>query len=291
MAEVELKTGYVKSFDDEKIFYEIHGSSGEVIFFVYGIACLFNHWHKQISYFSPHHKTIMYDFRGHHNTSIPKDKNTLTIHSLAKDLLAIIDQHKIQKVHVVGHSFGSQVVLEAYNIRPDLFKTMTLINGFYKNPFYKYVDKKLIQEGINNIVRLYNKTPKVVSGLWKNLVNNPLLIPLSNLMGGFNLSHTKIEDVQIYSNGVSQLDLRVFLTLFSDMVNYDGSEIVKHISCPAQIIGGGSDSITPPEQQKSFVTLNKNLLIEIIPKGSHCVQLDFPQVVNQLIGDLIKKSK
>lgn len=280
MFEVELKANKFKSFDGEEIYYEVHGKQGEPIIFVYGIGCLFNHWHKQISYFSKSNVTVMYDFRGHHSSPVPKDKSSLTINSLARDLLSLKEHLGLKSAHVVGHSFGCQVVLEAYSLEQDFFKTITLINGFYKNPFQRFLDKKIISEGISNVIKLYNKSPQLVSSLWKNLASNPLLIPISNLLGGFNLAHTKIEDIEIYSKGISHLDIRVFLTFFGEMVEYNGMEIVKSLNCPTLVIGGGSDSITPPAEQQRFQEINPNVRVVTIENGSHCAQLDFPDQVN-----------
>ena len=57
---IEKQTGYFSSFDGTKIYYESRGA-GEPIIFVYGIACLINHWHHQLSYFSESYQTITFD--------------------------------------------------------------------------------------------------------------------------------------------------------------------------------------------------------------------------------------
>ena len=66
---IEKKTGYYKAFDGTPIYYETRGS-GEPIVFIYGIACLMNHWHHQVEFFSKTHQVILFDIRGHHK-SVP----------------------------------------------------------------------------------------------------------------------------------------------------------------------------------------------------------------------------
>ena len=113
MDSVVKETGFFKSFDQSPIYYEARGS-GEPLFFCYGIGCLFNHWDPQIRHFGKTRKAIMMDYRGHHKTPIPTDKETLTIESLADDIISFCEQKNINKADFVGHSFGCQVLLAVH---------------------------------------------------------------------------------------------------------------------------------------------------------------------------------
>ena len=62
---INVQSGFVRSYDGTPIHYEVRGK-GEPIVFVYGIACLMNHWHYQVEYFSQFRQVITFDLRGHH---------------------------------------------------------------------------------------------------------------------------------------------------------------------------------------------------------------------------------
>ena len=126
-------TGKFKSFDGTEIYYESRGQ-GDPIVFVYGIACLMNHWHHQVSFFSKNYQVITFDLRGHHRSGIPEDQSHLNLHSIARDIPVLLRELGLTQAHFVGHSFGAQVLLSAYDQAPSIFKSITFVNGFAKNP-------------------------------------------------------------------------------------------------------------------------------------------------------------
>src|ERR1700761_2449896 len=89
-------TGTFKSYDGTEIYYEIRGK-GKPLILNYGIGCLINHWRPQIRYFSESYQVIVYDYRGHHNSEIPKDMSEMSIDALAKDLKALMAHLQIEK--------------------------------------------------------------------------------------------------------------------------------------------------------------------------------------------------
>ncbi len=289
MDSVLKQTGYFKSFDGTPIYFEKRGD-GPPIIFCYGVGCLFNHWSPQIRYFSKSYSTVLFDYRGHHRTPIPEDKSTLTIEALAKDLLALCDHLGYEKVTFVGHSFGSQVLFKAYEIAPDRFQSLVAINGVYRNPFSLMIDVENLVEIINQFKKVYNWAPGLFSTLWEKGVTNPLLVPLSSLTGGFNLSKTSLKDIEIYAKGVSSIDMRVFITFFEQMIEYSAENVLSKISAPTLIIAGSKDGLTPMDEQKRMHELIYKSELYVVHYGSHCTQLDFPEMVNLKIQQFMESS-
>lgn len=289
MESVLKEAGYFSSFDQETIYYESRGQGAPMVF-CYGVGCLFNHWFPQMRYFSKTHKVYMFDYRGHHKSPIPENKDSLTIDSLARDLIALCETQGVTQADFVAHSFGSQVLETAYSIRPELFRTMTFINGLYRNPFAAMADSETLIEIINQAKKLYNISPGLLTSLWEKGVTNPLLVPLSSLTGGFNLSKTALKDIEIYAKGVSAIDFRVFITFFEQMIAFDGEPLLSQIQCPTLIICGSKDALTPIDEQERIHELILNSELYVIPYGSHCTQLDFPEMVNLKIQNFMEKA-
>jgi len=290
MDSVIKKTGFFESFDGEQIYFETRGSGAPMIF-CYGIGCLFNHWSPQVKHFSKSRLVSMLDYRGHHKSPIPQDKESLTIESLSKDIVRYCEINGLNNVDFVGHSFGCQVLLQTYKTNPELFNSFTFVNGCYRNPFQHMMPADDLVGLINQAKKLYNQAPTVFSTLWEKGVTNPLLVPLSSLTGGFNLSKTAFKDIEIYARGVSAIDLRVFLTFFEDMVGFDGEEILSKINVPSLIICGSKDALTPMDEQEKMHELIASSELYPVPYGSHCTQLDFPEMVNLKIQHFIEKKK
>lgn len=276
---VPKETGYVKSFDGTKIYYEVRGE-GRPLVFAYGIGCLINHWNHQIRHFSKSYKTIAFDYRAHHKSEIPQSREHLTIDALAQDIEAIVTQLHLDKVGLFGHSFGAQVSIRTYDMFPELISNLVFINGFAANPIQGMFGNDLASTFFHLFREGYESLPETLSYLWRTAVNNPLAIQLSALAGGFNLQLTHLKDIEIYARGVAAIDLSAFITLFENMMNYDGRPVLERIAVPTLIIAGKNDSVTPLKHQEDMHRKIKGSEYLMVPYGSHCTQLDMPELVN-----------
>ena len=277
---VKKRTGYFNSFDGNKTYFEVRGE-GEPIIMAYGLACQFNHWIHQINYFSKNYSTIVFDYRGHHKTATPVAEENLSIAAIAKDISLLCHHLDIKKAHFFAHSLGVPILLKAYEHYPEFFKSLVFINGFVKNPIKGMFG---LTEILENFFYLFKKghgeAPHITSAVWKTILANPLAGPSLSLAGGFNFSLTALKDIEIYTRGVSLVDLDVFTVLFEDMLHFDGEEVLPQIKCPTLVISGEKDAVTPWDHQEIILKKVENSKLLKVPYGSHCTQLDFPEFVN-----------
>lgn len=287
---IRKKTGTFSSFDGTKIYYEIRGE-GPPIVLAYGIGCLMNHWRHQVSYFSPSHQIVLFDYRGHHKSDIPNDLNNLDISSVAKDLISLLDFLNIRSASFWGHSFGAQVLLQTYDLSPSLFHSLVLINGFASNPIKGMYGIDFGTHCFKLLKQSYKEFPETTKYFWKWGVLHPLSIPIMSLAGGFNLNLTSVKDIEIYVRGISSMDLDVFTKLFENMLSYNGTSILKKVHVPALIICGDKDNVTPKTHQKDLHRLIKGSQFQSVPYGTHCTQLDMPDFVNLRIEKFLNENK
>lgn len=276
---VPLKSGYFSSHDGTRIYYEVRGE-GEPVVLVYGIACLMNHWHYQTDYFCRKFQVITFDIRGHHKSEVPQDPSENSIEGIAKDIPYLLRELGIKKAHLVGHSFGAQVLLKTYDLSPGIFKTLSFVNGFAKNPIKGMFGLDIVEPFFKLVKTAYNKSPETLSQIWKVSTDNFVAMIGTGLVGGFNLRLTPFKDIQIYMHGVSQLSLQSFILFFEDMMNFEGESIAPQIQCPTLIISGEKDMVTPHHFQTELHQLIKGSEFVEVPYGSHCTQLDFPDYIN-----------
>ncbi len=285
---IEKASGHVDSFDGTPIYYELRGK-GEAIVFVYGIACLINHWHFQIEHFSRSYQTLAFDIRGHQKSQPLQNMENLKIEHLAQDIQALLKNLGIKKAHFLGHSFGAPVILKLYQMNPSLFYSITFINGFSQNPIKNMFGLSIVDKVFYFIKNQYEIAPDFWNKLWKSSVDQPLSMLLAGAAGGFNLETAQMKDIEIYAHGVSRMDLRIFMRLFEELMNFDGDSILPEIQVPTLIISGGKDNVTPQGFQKKFHEKIPTSEFVYVPYGSHCTQLDFPEFTNLKIEDFIEK--
>ncbi len=288
MSLIPKRTGYFKSFDGTRLYYEVRGQGAPLIL-NYGIGCLINHWRHQIKHFSQAYSVIAYDYRAHHRSEIPENHENLNVDALSEDLKALMHHLEIPTASVWAHSFGAQVVLRFYEQYPELVQNMVLINGFAQNPLKGMFGTDLSQSAFQWFKTGYQVLPETLSFLWKAGIQNPLAVQLSALAGGFNLQLTSLKDVEIYARGMASMDINAFIRLFESMLNYDARPGLHKIQLPVILIGGVKDTITPPKYQEEMQTQIKGSELYLVPYGTHCSQLDMPDLVNLKIEKFLHR--
>jgi pimeloyl-ACP methyl ester carboxylesterase len=270
--------GYVKSFDDTKLFYSIEGK-GIPLVFCYGLVCSSLHWTYQIDYFQNDYKTVWFDYRGHHNSEMPKDLKSLTLENMAMDLGILLDELDIKEAVFLGHSMGVNTVLELYRQQPHRVRGMVLANGTAKPPLETLFRSNALQSAFKLLNAAYRKSPQMVSLFWKLQKGNPIARSLVTF-GGFNPHLTPPEDVALYVDQVASMDPGILINLINNYDTYDASAWLHTIKVPTLILAGEQDNVIPIEQQELMKQLIPNSRMVRIPHGSHCPQMDLPELVN-----------
>lgn len=285
---IEKQTGYYTALDGTPIYYETHGK-GEPIIFIYGIACLMNHWHPQVEFFSKTHQVILFDIRGHHKSVPVKNIENMSFEHLAFDLKGLLNHLGHKSAHVVGHSFGVPYQIKSYEQFPEIFKSLTFVNGFARNPLKKLFGLEFVEPLFQFLKNQHANAPDLWNSLWRSTVDNPLAFQIAALSGGFNIKLTQFKDIEMYCRGVSRLELPLFFKLFEQLLNFEGTHILPHIDKPALVIAGDRDFLTPSSYQKELVAQIPHAEYVLVPYGSHCCQLDFPEFLNLKLKDFINR--
>jgi len=94
----------------------IHGLGGNLAFWYWGVA----------RPLAEHNPILVYDLRGHGRSElVPRG---YTIDDMTADLLALLEKTGIEKAHLVGHSFGGSVALNAAIREPGSVLSLTLVD-------------------------------------------------------------------------------------------------------------------------------------------------------------------
>lgn len=279
--------GYVKSFDGTKLFYSIEGK-GIPLVFCYGLVCSSLHWTYQIDYFQENYQAIWFDYRGHQNSETPQDMKSLTLQNIARDLGVVLDELNIKEAVFLGHSMGVNTVLEFYRQQPHRVRGMVLANGTPKAPLETLFSSNVFQAAFKGLKTLHKKSPKLVELFWKLQKGNPIARSVIGL-GGFNPHLTPWEDIQLYVDQVAEMDPSILIHLIENYDNYDATAWLHTVRVPALIIAGENDRVTPLEQQELLHQLIPGSQLEVIRHGSHCPQMDLPDLVNVKIEKFLAK--
>jgi pimeloyl-ACP methyl ester carboxylesterase len=89
--------------------FEEAGAGGPPLLFVHGWACDHEFFAPQVQHFSPTHRTIAVDLRGHGASDKPEHPYTMA--GFADDLVWLCGQIQVDQPVVIGHSMGAAVAL------------------------------------------------------------------------------------------------------------------------------------------------------------------------------------
>lgn len=101
----------VPSADGVPIAYEVHGQGEPALVLVHGWSCDRSYWKEQIEYLSPQYRLVLVDLAGHGESGAGRKDYTMS--AFGADVAAVVDSLGLDKVVLVGHSMGGDVVVEA----------------------------------------------------------------------------------------------------------------------------------------------------------------------------------
>jgi len=112
--------GNIELFSNEK-------GSGVPIIFAHGIPTDYRVWNSQVDQLSKNFRAITYSRR--YAFPNKREGNVLdsTIENNSSDLIGLIQELNLPQVHLVGHSFGGFVSIYTAWKRPELLKSLVLI--------------------------------------------------------------------------------------------------------------------------------------------------------------------
>lgn len=113
--------------DGVKLYYEEAGAADPAMVFVHGWCCDHTHHAPQVEHFSPHHRCISVDLRGHGRSDVPADG--YTIPEFADDVASLCGQLGLRKPVIVGHSMGGAVALALAARHPALPRAIIMLDA------------------------------------------------------------------------------------------------------------------------------------------------------------------
>ncbi|MTH54935.1 alpha/beta fold hydrolase [Bacillus mangrovi] len=213
---------------DIQLHYEVRGDGPPVVF-LHGLGAGWRMWEPQIEAFSSKYRMIMPDMRGHGESSKHFPDNKFSARVMADDLKALLDRMGLQKVHLVGLSYGS--------VTAQLFAA--------KYP--QYVDKLVLSNG-------YSEIPTKVAG-WVLKLSNAIFKMLS-----YNTIINQM--LKIYGKDeYTKKVLRDSFTFDKDMLIFaKNSEFPEHTSelkniTAATLVLGGEKKVMGVDEKKGSQTL------------------------------------
>jgi pimeloyl-ACP methyl ester carboxylesterase len=258
-----------------KINYEVHGQ-GEPVLFLGGIMMNTVSWATFVPTLSQKFKLILMDFRDQGQSSKMPGPYKIDIH--VGDVLKLLDALVIQKVHLMGVSYGGDVALLFALKHQDRLKSLMLPNTISVIPNHlKVIGKSWeIAAELNDGEKFFQlSTPIIYSGAFYDKYMDFLL-----------------QRQAMFKALLTKEWFEGFLRLSQSIQEYYVSpEQLKTIKVPTLLIGADKDLITPIELQRILLNNIPNCEFVIIPDAGHGAFLEkMNEFMTIIMGFALKHS-
>ena len=193
-----------------------------------------------------------------------------TINKMAKFVIDIIDEKKVDKFNLLGHSMGGMIVQE-----------ITKIAGNRVN--------KLICFATGSIGEIPGRF-ETIDETRKRLKEEGAAVSFSRVPKKWFVKGDQDKNYFLCVNAVQNVSVESADNALTAMKNWTGIENLKNIKNETLIIWGDKDTAYNFEQVE---TLNKNIInsrLEIFKDCSHNVHLEEPKKFNDLIKGFINQT-
>jgi 3-oxoadipate enol-lactonase len=260
-----------QTINGARIYYQEHGSGPKTIFFSHGLLWSGYMFHNQIAVLKDRYHCITYDHRGQGQTEVTK--SGYDIESLYEDAIALMETLDCAPCHFVGLSMGGFVGLRVGIRRPDLLKSLTIMESSpdpeAKQTMRQYRLLSLVAYWIGLRI-VADRVMDIMFG--QKFLNDPARAALKDEWKERMVSNDRIGITRAVSGVITRKGV---------------SEQLDQIKIPTLIIVGDQDVATVPAEAEKMHAGIPNSKLVIIPGAGHTSTIEEPEAVTAAFEDFL----
>ncbi len=254
------------SVEGRRIWWERFGrGEREAVCLLNGLAMHTKAWYHFLPELHPRLDVLLYDYVGQGASDSPDEP--VTIPELAGELVAILDHLEVERVHLLGVSYGGFVALDFARLHQRRLHTLTLSGVLlsHERLFQMYQDLSLrFYAGGDEAFELYTHY------LYEKIFGEDFVRAIDPAA----LDHMRRRFLERYRHRVHSL---VRLTEAQDPF-FDGLDErlaeYRAIETPTLIVAGDQDRAIPIWQQRKLTGILPDTRFELIGGSGHVVYLE-----------------
>ena len=246
----------INAKDSQNTFYILDKKSDVPIVFIHGVGLNHKIWEPQINVFE--NTFLAYDILGHGKT--PLDKKHLSFDDFSNQLINLIDELNIRRIHLVGFSIGSLIARNFASKYNDRLESLILLCSIFRR-----TEKQ--QQIVKDRFELAKKSKSLSKQALKRWFTDEYLEKNPN-------TYNKISSI------LEQNSMENFLKIYELFVNHKDNEQFEKIKTKTLIMTGEGDIVSTPEMSINLSKVINNSNVKIISKGKHLCSIECADDVN-----------
>jgi pimeloyl-ACP methyl ester carboxylesterase len=235
---------------------------GPPVLLLHGLGVDRRSWRLQRAALVGAYRVVSVDLRGHGDSS--RVAESYAIPQLAADVAALIEALALPATHVVGLSLGGMVALQLAIDRPELVRSLVIINS---GPS---VRPRTLREAAQLAARLVLTWTLGPAGLARPIARR--LFPAA----GQEPLRRELE-AQIAAQ-----PRRSYRLLTHAIFTWSVEDRLGRIRCPVLVVCGDRD-YTPVERKQEYVRRLRDARLVVIEDSGHATPLDQPEKLNDVL--------
>ncbi len=243
---------------------------GENVFFIHGNLASKEWWYPGMELMKSHGSSgtaIAADWRGYGESTGLTDVSEINFTTFAKDFVALIESEGLTDVNIVGHSTGGLIAMLAVLEKPELFKSLILLDSV-------------------GATGLELELPKdQVLAHFKTMSENRdyALATLAATIKDCDAQSTTFQKLFDITWRCDKVMYQGVIDVLSDQI--DIRDRMSEITLPTLILHGDADVVLPMEMAKATDALLPNSTLKVVLGQGHSMNMENPEkMVEEFTG-------
>ena len=249
----------INAKDANNTFYLLNQKKDTPIVFIHGVGLNHTIWKPQIDAFN--NTVIAYDILGHGKTPLSKDN--LSFDDFSNQLINLVNELEIKKIHLVGFSIGSLIARNFASKYNERLESLTLLCSIFQR-------NQEQQQIVKDRFELAKKSKSLSKQALKRWFTDDYLEKHPNI-------YEKISLI------LEENNMENFLKVYQLFVNHEDNEKFENINTKTLVMTGEGDIGSTPEMSKNLSNIINNSEVKIISKGKHLCSIECADDVNMAI--------
>ena len=236
--------------------------------FIHGVGLTHEIWQPQLEFFKDY-SNLSYDILGHGKSSLNKEK--ISFDDFSDQLIELLNELKIDKIHLIGFSIGSLIARNFATKFNDRLKSLILLGSIYKR---SEEQQKIVNSRFDQAKKELKLSKQALKRWFTDeyLEKNPK-------------TYEKISLI-LSSNNMSN-----FLKVYELFVKHKNDEDFEKIKVNTLIMTGEYDVGSTVKMSEELNRIIKNSEIKIINNGKHLCGIECADDINLTIKNFVNKNE
>lgn len=243
---------------------EAGGGDLTPIIFLHGVGSDKSVWRPQLDHCGKTRRAVGFDYPGYGESDLVEGA---TRENYAASVLAAMDALGIAKAHICGLSLGGVIAIAMHNMAPDRCASLIIADSFAVHPDGQAIHDRSVAASQSMTMRQLAEARSGV--LLGSAVTEALRAEVIETMAAI--------DPAAYRLGAAAVWLA------------DQRDRAAAISCPALILVGDEDGVTPPQLSRELHRLIPHARLNIIEQAGHLANAEQPEAFNEAIESFLSE--